>query len=55
MKQVGDNNSSFAAEAVQMNVALPNGGPVDASGSVVDARLRHDLVLGLRNGHREKL
>lgn len=50
-----DNNSSFVAEGVQITVAMPNGRPVDASGGVVDAQLTTALVLGLRNGYREKL
>jgi hypothetical protein len=42
VKWVGDNNSSFAAEGVQMNLTLPNGGLVDASGGGAEARLCHD-------------
>ena len=38
-----------------MNVALPNGLPVVAPGSVVNTRLYHDLVVGLCNGYRERL
>jgi|GEM_PF-2320672 len=38
-----------------MNLALPNGGPDDASGGVVDARLTMTLDAGLRTGYRGKL